>query len=258
MQQVFRDYILTNFPEIKEVYEYGVNARDCEKPCVIIQSMKDIDLTKSVGYSRIINMYVVYERTSFNALDDMCLRLIKSDSIDAEYNLIFKTITFNILALYQNKGEKTDTWLIALSEYLKGKLPNYNIYTDVWSYNFKTPCLLLRVSNTKQKRVNHSLISNKKTIVCHVVTDNETETYDTLEFISNEIANDYKIPYDYEDKRFMTLDDKADSPCLNINRYADPYIKGQLTIRLSRLTNVRRKKHTTINTIKSRHFDYYK
>ena len=66
-----------------------------------------------------------------------------------------------------------------------------------------------------------------------------------------------KIPYDYEDKRFMTLDDKADSPCLNINRYADPYIKGQLTIRLSRLTNVRRKKHTTINTIKSRHFDYY-
>ena len=55
----------------------------------------------------------------------------------------------------------------------------------------------------------------------------------------------------------MTLDDKADSPCLNINRYADPYIKGQLTIRLSRLTNVRRKKHTTINTIKSRHFDYY-
>ncbi|MCI6458885.1 MAG: hypothetical protein MSA56_14575, partial [Clostridium sp.] len=176
---------------------------------------------------------------------------------DAEYNLIFKTITFNILALYQNKGEKTDTWLIALSEYLKGKLPDYNIYTDVWSYNFKTPCLLLRVSNTKQKRVNHSLISNKKTIVCHVVTDNETETYDTLEFISNEIANDYKIPYDYEDKRFMTLDDKADSPCLNINRYADPYIKGQLTIRLSRLTNVRRKKHTTINTIKSRHFDYY-
>ena len=78
MQQVFRDYILTNFPEIKEVYEYGVNARDCEKPCVIIQSMKDIDLTKSVGYSRIINMYVVYERTSFNDLDDMCLRLIKS------------------------------------------------------------------------------------------------------------------------------------------------------------------------------------
>ena len=60
MQQVFRDYILTNFPEIKEVYEYGVNARDCEKPCVIIQSMKDIDLTKSVGYSRTLALPKTY------------------------------------------------------------------------------------------------------------------------------------------------------------------------------------------------------
>ena len=73
-----RKYILANFPEIKEVYEYGVNPRDCAKPCVIVQTMKDVDYQKAAGYTRIINMYVLMDRTSFCKLDDLCMRIKQS------------------------------------------------------------------------------------------------------------------------------------------------------------------------------------
>lgn len=278
MQKALRLYILKNFPEIQEVYEYGVSPRDCKKPCVIIQSMKDVDLEKAAGYSRIINMYVISERTSFNKLDNLCQNIIhsldkttiegeksftpifdgfiKSDGIDFEYDLIYKTFTFNILALYKNSGDKVDPWLIALKTYMQKLLPSYNIYTDVWPTGFKVPCILLRVSNSKQKRINRTLVSNKKTIVCHIVSTTETEIYKTLEELSFNVVSDFKIPYD-TDNHFLTLDDKAEAPCMEINRYANPYTKGQLTLRFTRIVNINKDKLTEI-TLKGNHFLFYK
>ena len=46
----------------------------------------------------------------------------------------------------------------------------------------------------------------------------------------------------------MTLDDKADSPCLDINKYSDTYVKGQLKIRLSRILKIN-KSHLTFQKI---------
>ena len=276
MHKEIRKYILDNFPQIKEVYQYGVNPRDCEKPCVIIQTVKDIDLQKGAGYSRLINMYVLMDRTSFDTLDILCTDLIdsidkttidsdtkpftllfngfiKSDGVDAEYNLIFKTIRFNVLSLYKKVNTEVDSWLVALKEYIENILPDYNIYTDVWPCNFKTPCVLIRISDVKNKKINMSLISNKKTITCHVVANTETEIFKTLETISNSIVTDFKIPYNIEDKTFMTLDDKSDSPCLDINKYSDPYVKGQLKIRLSRILKIN-KTGNTITSIKRSDF----
>ena len=72
MHKEVRKYMLDHFPQTKEVYQDGANRRDCEKPCVIIQTVKDIDLQKGAGYSRLINMYVLMDRTSFDALDLLC------------------------------------------------------------------------------------------------------------------------------------------------------------------------------------------
>ena len=105
----------------------------------------------------------------------------------------------------------------------------------------------------KNKKINMSLISNKKTITCHVVANTETEIFKTLETISNSIVTDFKIPYNREDKTFMTLDDKSDSPCLDINKYSDPYVKGQLKIRLSRILKIN-KTGNTITSIKRSDF----
>ncbi|AIY78872.1 hypothetical protein U728_823 [Clostridium botulinum 202F] len=267
MRYGIRERLLQSIPELKGCYEPNIPEKQTIKPYAIILQNDDTKNNQAVGFKRTIEIYIYNERTSFNYVDTLMGKVIKTlnmqtiedtktgeiftcifngiigqDGVDEDWDAIYRGLQFTVISLHEENEVNTDKWLDALSDYTKDiiKLP---IYLNNWKQNFEVPSILWRVQNQEKERESNALIKESKTLVCHITSNNKNEINELLENIEDSLISDLKIPFDLADRRYLTIES------IEEDREADMFTKGQLTVKVYKRKMVKRKEVPKINKI---------
>lgn len=250
MRLAIRNQLLKEVTELKGCYEPNVPDKQTEKPYSVVVAKDDTDNGEVVGFKRSIEIWLYDERLSFKSLDKLAEQSIKAlnlkvitnpktgesftckfdgiigqDIVDEEWNAIAKGLKFTIIALHEDTEENKDRWLDALSNYSKSII-DIPVYLNNWKSNFQVPSILWRVTNKDRVRETNRVIREEKTLICHVVSENKSEIEQILDTIEEHLITDLKIPYDIENRRYLTI------KSITEDKEADMITKGQLTIEL--------------------------
>lgn len=248
MRAAIRQQLLNSNIGIRECYEPNVPDKTTEKPYSVVVEKDDTDNGEVIGFKRSIEIWLYDERLSFKNLDKLSENVIKAldlkvitnlktgesftcrfdgivgqDYVDEEWDAIAKGLKFTVIALHKDTEENADTWLDALSCYTKD-IVNIPIYLNNWKSNFEVPSILWRVTDKDKIRETNKVIREEKTLVCHVVSKNKSEIEQILDNIEEHLITDLKIPYDIENRRYLTI------KSITEDKEADMITKGQLTV----------------------------
>lgn len=262
-----RNKLLKEVTELKECYEPNIPNKETEKPYSIVVATDDTDNGEVIGFKRNIEIWLYDKRLSFKNLDNIIPKVIKAldlqvitnpktqesftcrfdgiigqDMVDEEWDAIAKGLKFTIIALHEESEANVDTWLDSLKNFTK-KTVNLPIYLNSWTSDFDVPSILWRVQNHSIKRENNSVIKENKTLICHVAGRNKAEIVNIIDVIENSLVNAFKIPYNLEDKRYLTIESISE------DREADMLLKGQISVQLFRRKMVDKKQGTLIGKI---------
>lgn len=267
MRVAIRNKLLKEVTELKECYEPNIPNKETEKPYSIVVATDDTDNGEVIGFKRNIEIWLYDKRLSFKNLDNIIPKVIKAldlqvitnpktqesftcrfdgiigqDMVDEEWDAIAKGLKFTIIALHEESEANVDTWLDSLKNFTK-KTVNLPIYLNSWTSDFDVPSILWRVQNHSIKRENNSVIKENKTLICHVAGRNKAEIVNIIDVIENSLVNAFKIPYNLEDKRYLTIESISE------DREADMLLKGQISVQLFRRKMVDTKQGTLIGKI---------
>ena len=248
MRLAIRQQLLNFNVGIRECYEPNVPNKQTEKPYSVLLMKEDTDTGEVQGFKRNIELWLYDERLSFKKLDKQAEEVIKAldlkvitnpktgesftcrfdgivgqDYVDEEWNAIAKGLKFTIIALHKDTEENTDKWLDALSKYTEDII-NIPVYLNSWKTNFEVPSILWRVTDKDKIRETNKIIREEKTLICHVVSENKSEIEQILDNIEEHLITDLKIPYDTENRRYLTI------KSITEDKEADMITKGQLTV----------------------------
>lgn len=250
MRLAIRNQLITEITDLKECYEPNIPNKQTEKPYSVVVAKDDTDNGEVIGFKRSIEIWLYDERLSFKSLDKLSENVIKAlnlkvitdpktgesftcrfdgiigqDIVDEEWDAIAKGLKFTIIALHEDTEENTDKWLDALSEYTEG-IVNIPVYLNSWKSNFEVPSILWRVTDKDKIRETNRIIREEKTLVCHIVSKNKSEIEQILDNIEEHLITDLKIPYDIENRRYLTIKSIFE------DKESDMLTKGQLTVEL--------------------------
>ena len=270
MRAGIRQHLLNTIPVLKGCYEPTAPSKDTLKPYGVIVQGSDDDNGEVVGFKRNIEIWLYETRTTFKNLDSLAKKVIEAldmqvitdtvdnesftciyngvaaqDGIDEDWNAIYRGLKFTVIALHEDDEVNLDTWLDAISTYTS-TITNNAIYLNNWKKNFVTPSILWRVKSQSKERESNSLIKETKTLICHIVSNNKNEINKLLDDIEDKLINDFKIPLDLANKRYLTVES------INEDRESDMFSKGQLTVSFSRRKMITINNGPVINTINSR------
>lgn len=252
MRAGIRQKLLDSIPELKDCYEPTVPSKDTLKPYAVILQGSDDEQNNPTSFKRTIEIWLYEKRTTFQKLDSLSEKVIKSldlqtiedknsketftcmfngtigqDVIDIEWDAIARGLQFSVIALHGEEETTADTWVEALSNYTEN-IANIKVYRDYWNKDFQVPSVLWRTSNTSRERINRALIKENKTLVCHVVDRNKGNIEKILNTIEDKLITDLKIPLDLRGRRYLTIES------IQEDRDADMLGIGQLTVEFSR------------------------
>ncbi|RXM79580.1 hypothetical protein DP144_01880 [Clostridium tetani] len=253
MRAGIRQKLIDSIPELKGCWEPNVPDKSTLKPYAVILQGSDDEQNNPTSFKRIIEIWLYEKRTTFQKLDALSEKVIKSldlqtitrpntgqnytcmfngaigqDVVDEEWNAIARGLQFSVIALHGEEETTEDTWVEALSSYTEN-IANIKVYRDYWKKDFQVPSVLWRTSNTSRERINGALIKENKTLVCHVVDRNKGNMEKILDTIEDKLITDLEIPLDLKDRRYLTIES------IQEDRDADMLGVGQLTIELSRI-----------------------
>lgn len=274
MRAGIRQHLINTIPALKGCYEPTVPTKDTIKPYGVIVQGSDDDNGEVVGFKRNIEIWLYETRTTFKNLDSLAKKVIEAldmqvitdtadneaftciydgvaaqDGIDEDWNAIYRGLKFTVIALHEDDEINLDTWLDAISTYTS-TITNNAIYLNNWKKNFVVPSILWRVKSQSKERESNSLIKETKTLICHIASNNKNEINKLLDEIEDKLINDFKIPLDLADKRYLTVES------INEDRESDMFSKGQLTVSFSRRKMITINNGPVINNINSRgHLD---
>ncbi|NFO57726.1 hypothetical protein FDB39_12665 [Clostridium botulinum] len=267
MRHGIRQKLLDTVKNLKGCYEPSVPNKDTLKPYAVVLQGSDDDNGEVVGFKRTIEIWLYEDKTTFKNLDKLVEEVIKTldmqviedlktnetftcifngtigqDLIDEEWQAITRGLRFTVISLHDENEINTDKWLDALSDYTKDiiKLP---IYLNNWKQNFEVPSILWRVQDQEKERESNALIKERKTLICHIASNNKNEINELLENIEDSLISDLKIPFDLADRRYLTIES------IEEDREADMFTKGQLTVKVYKRKMVKRKEVPKINKI---------
>ena len=248
MRAAIRQQLLNSNIGIRECYEPNVPNKVTKKPYSVVVAKDDTDNGEVIGFKRSIEIWLYDERLSFKSLDKLSENVIKTlnfkvitdpktgesftcrfdgiigqDIVDEEWDAIAKGLKFTIIALHEDTEENTDKWLDALSKYTEDII-NIPVYLNSWKTNFEVPSILWRVTDKDKIRETNKIIREEKTLICHVVSENKSEIEQILDNIEEHLITDLKIPYDAENRRYLTI------KSITEDKEADMITKGQLTV----------------------------
>lgn len=252
MRAGIRQHLIDTVSELKDCYEPTVPTKDTPKPYAIVLQSDDTNNGTVVGFKRTIEIWIYKEETSFVELDSLTEKVIKSlhmqviedttenetftcvfggaigeDQVDKEWDAIARGLRFTVIALHEEDEINTDTWLDALKDYTN-TITNHTVYLNTWKKNFEVPSILWRVKSSNKERLNHSLIKESKTLICHIASNSNNEINKLLDEIEDNLIIAFKIPLDLADKRYLTIESISE------DREADMLSKGQLTVQVFR------------------------
>ncbi|KEH84596.1 hypothetical protein [Clostridium novyi] len=269
MRAGIRQKLIDSIPELKDCYEPTIPGKDTPKPYAVILQGSDDEQNNPTSFKRTIEIWLYEKRTTFQKLDTLSEKVIKSldlqtiedvnnketftcmfngaigqDIIDEEWNALSRGLQFSVIALHGEEETTGDTWVEALSNYTEN-ITNIKVYRDIWKKDFKVPSILWRTTNTSRECINGALIKENKTLICHVVSKNKSEIEYLLNNLEDKLITDLKIPLDIKDRRYLTIES------IQEDRDADMLGAGQLTIELSRRKMIE-DNVSTINKVYSR------
>ena len=252
MRLAIRQALLNANIGIKDCYEPNIPNKQTEKPYSVLLMKEDTDTGEVQGFKRNIELWLYDEKLSFKNLDKQAEETIKvlnlkvitdpktgesftcrfdgivgQDYIDEEWDAISKGLKFTVIALHDESEENTDQWLDAINSYTNN-ITNLRVYLNNWKTNFEVPSILWRVTDKGKIRETNRVIREEKTLVCHVVSESKSEIEQVLDNIEEHLITDLKIPYDVENRRYLTI------RSINEYREQDMITNGQLTIELFR------------------------
>lgn len=255
MRAGIRKALIDNIPELIDCFEPTVPGKDTPKPYAIVLQGNDVDSGDTIGFKRTIEIWVYEKRTTFKKLDMLARKVIDcldfktivdeneaftckfegstgQDVVDEDWDCIARGLQFSVIALYEDTGEISDTWVEALSKYTN-ELLGINVYKDNWKMNFVAPCALWRVTDVEQERINYDLIRIDKTLKCHIVSKDKDEIINLLNKLEMQLIIDKRVQLN-ERRMFLKVDKVKE------NRDADMFTIGQLTIDLALLGKIKR------------------
>lgn len=227
MRVGIRKKLIDSIPELKNCYEPTVPSKDTPKPYAVILQGSDDEQNNPTSFKRTIEIWLYEKRTTFQKLDALSEKVIKTldlqtienvntketftcmfngaigqDVIDEEWNAIARGLQFSVIALHGEEETTKDTWVEALSNHTEN-IANIKVYRDCWKKDFEVPSILWRTSNVSKERINGTLIKENKTIICHVVDRNRGNIEKLLDTIEDKLITDLKIPLDLKDRRYL-------------------------------------------------------
>ncbi len=255
MRVGIRKALIDNIPELIDCFEPTVPGKDTLKPYAVVLQGNDVDSGDTIGFKRTIEIWLYEKRTTFKKLDMLTKKVIDcldfktivdeneaftckfegstgQDVVDEDWDCIARGLQFSIIALYEDTGEISDTWVEALSKYTN-ELLGINVYKDNWKMNFVAPCALWRVTDVEQERINYDLIKIDKTLKCHIVSKDKDEIINLLNKLEMQLIIDKRVQLN-ERRMFLKVDKVKE------NRDADMFTIGQLTIDLALLGKIKR------------------
>lgn len=252
MRAGIREHLISTVPELQDCYEPTVPNKDTVKPYAVILQGSDDDNGEVVGFKRSIEIWIYEPRTTFGNLDSLTKKVIAAldlqvisetatsetftciyngaigqDVIDEEWNAIARGLRFTVIALNDEDEVNTDTWLDALNTYMQ-TIANTTVYLNSWKKNFEIPSILWRVKSQSKEKENYAVVKESKTLVCHIANSNKNDINKLLDDIESKLINDFKIPLDIVNKRYLTVES------IEEDREADMLSEGQLTVKLFR------------------------
>lgn len=255
MRAGIRKALIDNIPELIDCFEPTVPSKDTPKPYAVVLQGNDVDNGDTIGFKRTIEIWIYEKRTTFKKLDMLTSKVINcldfktivdeneaftckfegstgQDVVDEDWDCIARGLQFSVIALYEDTGEVSDTWIEALSKYTN-ELLGINVYKDNWKMNFVAPCVLWRATDVEQERVNYDLIRIDKTLKCHIVSKDKEEIVNLLDKLETKLIIDKRVQLN-EKRMFLKVDNVKE------NRDADMFTTGQLTINLALLGKIKR------------------
>jgi hypothetical protein len=255
MRAGIRKALIDNIPELTDCFEPTVPGKDTLKPYAVVLQGNDVDNGDTIGFKRTIEIWIYEKRTTFKKLDILtkkvkdCLDFetiideneaftciyegaAGQDVVDEEWDCIARGLSFSVIALYEDTGEVSDTWVEALSKYTN-ELLGINVYKDNWKMNFVAPCALWRVTDVEQERVNYDLVKIDKTLKCHIVSKNKDDITNLLDMLETQLIIDKRVQLN-ERRMFLKVDNVKES------RDADMFTTGQLTVSFTLLGKIKR------------------
>lgn len=243
---------------ILDCYEPNEPGPQTEKPYAIVLQSDDTKNNETVGYKRTIEIYFYVGKTSFKKLDEIVNKAIPSlhlqtiedpkthelftcifngivgqDGIDEEWNALYRSVQFNVIALHHESDVNTDKWLDSIKEFTNNIL-EYPVYLNTFQSDFDVPSILWRVKSQNKERLNYHLVKENKILICHVVSNSKSQISEIIDTIENNLINAFKIPYVEGVRRYLTIES------INEDRDADMFTQGQLTVELFRRRQIER------------------
>lgn len=263
MRAEIRKQLIDN-TSLDNCYEPNVPNSDTPKPYAVIVQKEDNDNGEVVGFKRSIEVWIYDDNSGFNNLDKLVKETVKAldmktmgdseaftciynglvgqDVVDEEWQAIARGLSFNVLDLQGEEELNTDTWLDAIKAYTN-MIVELPVYLNKFQKKFEVPCILWRTSEISKNREGFTVIKEHKTLKCHIVSRNKNQINLMLDTLEDNMINDYKIPYDIADRRYMTVESISE------NREADMFTTGQLTLKLFKRKSINKKEVVNIASV---------
>lgn len=250
------------------VYEMQVPSKDTQKPYCVIRFLSDAQDSEWLGYRRTIEIYPYLARTSFSELDNIAKSLIqgldkqliidegtneaftclyrgsRQDFVDDDWDAITRVLTFDVLALryVEQVDTSQDAWVSNIIHTLNENLSGYSVYSGSLPQEYSFPCVLVRATSNKIKRLGKNITQETKTFKIHLFTSNRQEK----EIALGVVLGLFKVG----DKVLLKDSYYSVDSVVAINDI-DPFTDGQITIDLSRIT-IAQDEGTKISTVYNR------
>lgn len=243
---------------IVNCYEPNVPNKETIKPYAVVVQSDDTKNNETVGYKRTIEIYFYVDRSSFKKLDEIVNKAIPSlhlqtiedpktneiftcifngivgqDGIDEEWDALYRSVQFNVIALHHESDVNSDKWLDSVKEFTN-KILEHPVYLNTFQSDFDVPSILWRVKSQNKERLNYSLVKENKTLICHIVSNSKSQIAEIIDTIEDNLINAYKIPYIEGIRRYLTIES------INEDRDADMFTQGQLTVEFFRHKQIER------------------
>ena len=258
MRDAIRNKLVTDIPEINDVYEPHAAERKSQNPYIVLRQGVETEESEWAGFRRIIEVWPYVERTSFNRVDELytkigvaldrqflttltgevfsCLYLGTDgqDFVDEEWDAITRGMRFAVVALQPvaiNETIASDPWIEALSIWTENLLWDWEVYRNYWPTGYVRPSVLWRLSDYKVEGLTRAGIKVRKSLIGHVLGATPNQQIQAISDIIAGLTNEIKIPLDIVSKKYLTVNNPRG------NFKVDGLNQGQILIELSRNTS---------------------
>lgn len=258
MREAIREKLLSQIPELKEVYEPHAASANAQKPYVVVRQGVDVEDTPWTGFRRIIEVWPYVKRTAFKDVDTLAEKVIAvldkqllttaagevftcqylgsagQDFVDEEWDAITRGLRFAVMALQPVAVPETvvnDPWVEALAAWTENLLgAEWTVYRNRWPLGYVRPSVLWRLAGVQVRGTSRAAFEVRKLLAGHVIGATPNQEVEGVLKIVQGLTQDIKILLDTAASKYMTVVEPRGDYHINA------LTRGQITVTLTRTT----------------------